>query len=124
MLLHTIVQQDPDVLEARGIELEREDMLFTIFIRKRIFPGGQLCPARLVADRARAAGFKVARQHSLQLHYAQTLQRWAVNLEAAKDRAISLTSQEVYDTYLRYLTGCERYFRNGKLDVVQFTLEC
>ena len=124
MLLHTIVQQDADVLKARGEKLEREDMLFTIFIRKRIFPGGQLCPARLVADHARAAGFTIARQHSLQLHYARTLNLWATALEAAEDRAIALTSREVYDTYRRYLTGCERYFRNGKLDLVQFTLEC
>jgi len=123
MLLHTIVQQDPDVLKARGLRLEREDMLFTIFIRKRIFPGGQLCPARLVADEARAAGFKIARQHSLQMHYARTLNCWATALEAAKERAIALTSQEVYDTYQRYLKGCEFYFRNGKLDLVQFTLE-
>ena len=50
------------------------------------------------------------------------IEPWAANLEAAKDRAISVASRDTYDTYMRYLTGCARYFRSGHLDVVQFTL--
>ena len=30
---------------------------------------------------------------------------WAANLEANKDNAIALQSQEVYDRYMHYLTG-------------------
>ena len=70
----------------------------------------------------RIVGFKVERVHSLQQHYARTLKQWLENLEAAKDKAIALTSQEVYDTYIHYLTGCSKYFRSGHIDVCQFTL--
>ncbi len=123
MLLHTIVHRDLDVLKARGVRMGREELRFANLIRRRIFPGGQLCPARLVEDRARAAGFEVVRQHSLQAHYARTLDLWAANLEAAKDRAVSIASRDAYDTYMRYLTGCAHYFRTGQPDVVQFTLQ-
>ena len=96
-------------------------MLFNKFILKTIFPGGQLRPAEVVRKYAEAGGFRVERVHSLRPHYARTLDAWAANLEAARDRAVALTSEDVYDTYMRYLTGCAHYFRSGHLDVVQFT---
>ena len=122
MLLHTIVQNDLETLARRGIELRHEDVLFAKFIRKRIFPGGQLCPPELVAAHARQGGFEVLRQHSLRPHYARTLDIWAANLETARERAVAVTSEETVRTYRLYLTGCARYFRSGHLDVVQFTL--
>ncbi|UBV02869.1 class I SAM-dependent methyltransferase, partial [Mycobacterium avium subsp. hominissuis] len=44
-------------------------------------------------------------------HYARTLNIWAANLEANKDKAIAIQSQEVYDRYMKYLTGCAKLFR-------------
>jgi cyclopropane-fatty-acyl-phospholipid synthase len=67
------------------------------------------------------AGWRVTREQSLQPHYAKTLEHWAANLEAARDRAIELTSREVYDMYMRYLTGCGHYYRIGAIDLVQFS---
>lgn len=58
----------------------------------------------------------------MQLHYARTLDIWAANLEAHRDEAIRIQSQEVYDRYMRYLTGCAKLFRQGYTDVNQFTL--
>ena len=75
-----------------------------------------------MAQHARQGGFEVLRQQSLRTHYARTLDIWAANLEAARERAVAVTSEETYDVYMRYLTGCARYFRSGHLDVVQFTL--
>ena len=122
MLLHTIVRATPEQMAARGIELTHEDVLFNKFIIKKIFPGGQLRPPEVAKRYAEAAGFKVTRMHSLQMHYARTLDQWAVNLEAAKEKAIAIASQDVYDTYMHYLTGCARYFRSTHLDLIQFTL--
>src|SRR5262245_8127633 len=121
MLLHSIVRPALDQLAERGLELSHEDVLFNKFILKKIFPGGQLRPAEVVRKYAEAGGFRVTRVHALQPHYALTLDAWAANLQAARDRAIALTSKEVYDTYMHYLTGCARYFRSGHLDVMQFT---
>lgn len=121
MLLHTIVKRSLAELNAMGLEITHDDVLFNKFILKAIFPGGQLRPVDVIKRYIEAGGFRIERVHPLRLNYARTLDTWAANLEAAHDRAIELTSQEVYDTYMHYLTGCARYFRNGHLDVVQFT---
>ena len=124
MLLHTIVQTDWNVLRRSGIPVTHEDVLFAKFIRERIFPAGQLCTPRIIIDHAERAGFTVTQTQSLRPHYARTLDIWAANLRAAKDRAIELTSQETYEMYMKYLTGCADYFRSGHNDVIQFTCEC
>jgi cyclopropane-fatty-acyl-phospholipid synthase len=121
LLLHTIVKRSLAEINALGLEVTHEDVLFNKFILKTIFPGGQLRPAEVVRKYAEAGGFRVERVHSLRPHYARTLDAWAVNLEAARERAVALTSPQVYDTYMHYLTGCARYFRSGHLDVIQFT---
>jgi cyclopropane-fatty-acyl-phospholipid synthase len=76
-----------------------------------------------VEKHAGAAGFKITRIQPLRLHYARTLEIWAAALEARKDEAIAIQSQEVYDRYMRYLTGCAELFEKGYTDVCQFTLE-
>jgi cyclopropane-fatty-acyl-phospholipid synthase len=122
MLLHTIVLPDAQTLKDRGIEVRHEHVVFAKFIRKYIFPGGQLPMPSQVIRHATDAGFKVDRVHPLQLHYARTLETWAANLSAAREKAIAIASQDVYALYMKYLTGCAAHFRSGHLDVVQFTL--
>lgn len=122
LLLHTIVHMDSDTLAERGLGLTHEDVLFTKFIGKKVFPGGQLAPPAVITDHARRAGFDIARIHPLGPHYARTLDLWSANLAANRDRACALTSPQVYDMYQHYLTGCARYFRSGHIDVMQFTL--
>ena len=56
------------------------------------------------------------------MHYAKTLDIWATALEARKDEAIAIQSEEVYERYMKYLTGCADLFRDGYTDVCQFTL--
>jgi cyclopropane-fatty-acyl-phospholipid synthase len=48
---------------------------------------------------------------------------WAAALEARKDEAIAIQSQEVYDRYMKYLIGCAELFRDGYTDLCQFTLD-
>ena len=96
---------------------------FVKFIMTEIFPGGRLPTVSMVETRARSAGFRVSRVQSLQPHYARTLDQWAAALEAHRDDAIAVQSQQVYDRYMKYLTGCADLFRGGYLDVNQFTLQ-
>jgi cyclopropane-fatty-acyl-phospholipid synthase len=124
MLLHTIVQTDWDALRRAGIAVTHEDVLFAKFIREKIFPGGQLCTPQIVIDHAERAGFRVVQTQSLRPHYARTLDMWAANLRAARRQATGLTSPEVYEMYMKYLTGCASYFRSGHDDVIQFTCAC
>jgi cyclopropane-fatty-acyl-phospholipid synthase len=92
------------------------------FIMAEIFPGGDLPQPKDVSGHAEHAGFEVTRVQSLRMHYARTLDCWSAALEANRERAVEIQSQEVYDRYLRYLTGCAELFRDGYIDVCQFTL--
>ena len=76
-----------------------------------------------VEEHATKAGFRISRVQSLRPHYAKTLDLWAAALEARRDEAIAIQSEEVYDRYMKYLTGCADLFRTGHTDVCQFTLE-
>jgi cyclopropane-fatty-acyl-phospholipid synthase len=122
LLLHTIVRLTFKERMALGLMLTHELVQFARFLLAEIFPDGWLPSPSTVEDRATQAGFKVARVHPLQPHYARTLDMWAAALRAKKDRAIALQSQEVYERYMYYLTGCAQLFRDGYINVNQFTL--
>ena len=122
MLLHTITALTLPQMADRKIPLTFEVARFVKFILTEIFPGGRLPSIEKVEEYATPAGFKLTRTQSLQLHYARTLDTWAEALEAHKDEAIAVQSEEVYDRYMHYLTGCAKGFRMGYIDVHQFTL--
>ena len=88
-----------------------------------IFPGGRLPSIDMVQEHSAAPGFTLTRRQSLQQHYARTLDLWADALRAHQAEAIELQSEEVYDRYMKYLTGCADLFRSGYIDVNQFTLQ-
>jgi cyclopropane-fatty-acyl-phospholipid synthase len=123
MLLHTITSLTMKQALERGVSLTFELARFLKFLMTEIFPGGQIPTIEMVQERSTDAGFNVTRIQSLQPHYARTLDSWAEALESHKDEAIALQSEEVYDRYMRYLTGCANGFRAGNSDVNQFTLE-
>lgn len=122
MLLHTILGHSQKQMHERGISLTMRDIRFTRFIYTEIFPGGQLPAQEDIAELAPAAGFTLERVQLLREHYARTLNIWAANLEANREKAIAIQSQEVYERYMHYLTGCENFFRKGISNVGQFTL--
>ena len=124
MLLHTIVLNTLSELEKLGVEIGAEDIAFAKFMIKEIFPGGQLRNPPSIERLANEAGFKVEHVEPLRLHYARTLDIWAETLNGAKQEAIELTSEEVFERYMKYLTGCADSFRKGFIDVIQFKLSC
>jgi cyclopropane-fatty-acyl-phospholipid synthase len=122
MMLHTIVKPSDEDFKARKLPLTMTKLKFFKFIMHEIFPGGRLPFVSDVEEHARKVGFRVERVQPLRLHYARTLEIWAAALEARKDEAIAIQSQEVYDRYMRYLTGCAELFTEGYTDICQFTL--
>lgn len=122
MLLHTILAYSQQQQHERGVSITMSDLRFMRFIGQEIFPGGQLPAQEDIFEFGEAAGFSIERVQLLQKHYERTLNIWAANLEANKDRAIAIQSQEVYDRYMHYLTGCENFFRRGISNVGQFTM--
>jgi cyclopropane-fatty-acyl-phospholipid synthase len=69
------------------------------------------------------SGWTITRTHSLQPHYARTLDDWATALHEHKDEAIELQGQVAYDRFDKYLVGCRDLFLKKVIDVNQFTME-
>lgn len=123
MLLHAITGLHVKQVVERGIPLTMEMAKFIRFIVTDIFPGGRLPMIEKVEDHSTKVGFTVARIQSLQPDFAKTLDFWAEALQAHRGEAIAIQSEEVYERYMRYLTGCAKAFRMGYIDCNQFTLK-
>jgi len=121
-LLHTILAYTQKQQHERGVSITMSDLKFMKFIGTVIFPGGQLPAQEDIFKFAGDAGFTVERVQLLQEHYERTLNIWAANLKANRERAIAIQSETVYERYMKYLTGCAKLFRQGYTDVDQFTL--
>ena len=122
MMLHTICGMSMEYARANGVPLTMELARFVKFLMTDIFPGGQLCKTEMVGELASSAGFTLVQTQSLQPHYARTLDIWAEALSSRRDEAIAMQSQEVYDRYMHYLTGCAKLFKQRQAEVNQFTL--
>jgi cyclopropane-fatty-acyl-phospholipid synthase len=113
--LQAILQDDYTVLATKDT--------YT-WIRKYIFPGGQLASVEAI-ERTLAAhtSLKIADRYSFNRHYVETLHRWRTRFEerAAEVQALGFdeTFRRMWSLYLAY---SEAGFRTGYLDVTQFTL--
>jgi cyclopropane-fatty-acyl-phospholipid synthase len=122
MVLQTILGHPLKRWPDMGIPITMSDLKFMRFIAKEIFPGGAIPCDEDIAEYSGAAGLSLEQTQYLNEHYVRTLDAWAANLEAAHDDAVAATSQEVYDRYMRYLTGCSDFFNRGISELGQFTL--
>ncbi|MBJ7341212.1 cyclopropane mycolic acid synthase family methyltransferase [Mycolicibacterium sp.] len=122
MLLHTITRASPDERVERNLPVTMTLLKFTKFIAEVIFPGGQIPIIAEVEKFAGEAGFTIDRIHKLREHYAKTLDIWAATLESKHDEAVALQGEEMYERYMKYLTGCSNFFHKGYTDLCQFTL--
>jgi cyclopropane-fatty-acyl-phospholipid synthase len=122
MLMHSIFTYPQSHWQEQGIPITMKDLKFLHFLGKEIFPGGQMCGEADIVELSQASGFALEEVQLLPQHYARTLDTWAANLEANRERAIAVQSEEVYDRFIHYLTGCAYLFRKGISNVGQFTL--
>jgi cyclopropane-fatty-acyl-phospholipid synthase len=122
MLLHTILAHTPKYFRDNGIAVTISDLKFMQFIGTEFFPGGQLPAAEDIIELSQTTDFSAQKVQLLRPHYARTLDMWAANLRANRERAIAVQSEEVYHRYMRYLTGCADFFRRGICNVGQFTV--
>ena len=122
MVLQTIMGHPLKRWPEMGIPIVMSDLKFMRFIAKEIFPGGAVPCDEDIVEFSGKAGFSLEQTQYLTDHYVRTLDMWATNLEGARDEAIAATSKEVYERYMRYLTGCSDFFRRGISELGQFTL--
>jgi cyclopropane-fatty-acyl-phospholipid synthase len=122
MVLQTIMGHPLKRWPELGIPITMTDLRFMRFIAAEIFPGGAVPSDEDVIEYSTGAGFSVEALQKMTAHYVRTLDTWSKKLEAARDDAIAVTSVEVYDRYMRYLTGCSDFFQRNVSEVGQFTL--
>jgi cyclopropane-fatty-acyl-phospholipid synthase len=117
MTVQSSVAYHPYDLNARGKKITFETTRFIKFMLTEIFPGGRLPSTGMMVEHGEKAGFVVPEPISLRPSYVKTLHLWGDALEANKDKAIEIQSEEVYERYMKYLRGCEHYFSDEMLDV-------
>jgi cyclopropane-fatty-acyl-phospholipid synthase len=117
MTVQSSVSYHPYDMHARGKKLTFETARFIKFILTEIFPGGRLPSTAMMVEHGEKAGFIVPEPLSLRPHYIRTLRIWGDALEANKAKAIEITSEEVFERYIKYLRGAEYYFTDEVLDV-------
>jgi len=113
--IQAILQDDYTVLATRDT--------YT-WIRKYIFPGGQLASVPAIERTLKAhTSLRISDNYSFGRHYAETLRRWR---ETFEDRADDVAKLGFDETFRRmwslYLAYSEAGFRTGYLDVSQLTM--
>jgi cyclopropane-fatty-acyl-phospholipid synthase len=94
------------------------------FIRRYVFPGGQVpSPGVLRAD-AQGAGLRLTARQGYGSSYARTLAEWRRRFDAAWPTIADLGFDERFKRMWQYyLSYCEGGFRSGRTDVSQIVLE-
>ena len=92
------------------------------FIRRYVFPDGDLVPSSAVIKNAEAAGFELRDVESLREHYIATLRQWVTRLEANEAQARALTSDVTYRVWRLYMAASAYGFRIGRIGVIQSLL--
>ena len=110
MTIQSTTSYHPYDMADRGKTLTFETLRFVKFIITEIFPGGRIPTTVMMQEHGEKAGFAVPEALSLRPHYIKTLGIWGDALEANRDKAIEIPSEEVYDRYMKYLRGCQDYF--------------
>jgi cyclopropane-fatty-acyl-phospholipid synthase len=110
MTVQSSVSFHPYDQKARGVRVTIETVKFIKFLITEIFPGGRLPTTAMMVEHGENAGFVVPEPLSLRKHYVKTLRIWGDSLEANREKAIEIQSEEVYERYMKYLRGCEFHF--------------
>jgi len=117
MTIQSNISYHPEEFRARGIPLSIDVLKFIKFMVTDIFPGARLPSSQMMRTHGETGGFTIGNLVSLREHYVRTLTLWGDALEANKDKAIEIQSQEVYDNYMKYLRGCAQKFADEYIDV-------
>lgn len=91
----------------------------TLFIQRRVFPGGELTTLERVLEAAERAGLEPLDVENLRPHYALTCRAWVRRLEEVRDACVELVGEETFRTWRLYLAGSARNFEAGHLAVHQ-----
>lgn len=92
------------------------------FVRRYVFPDGEIVPLWRTLETAESAGFEVRDVEDLREHYATTLRHWLDRLERAWEAAVAEVSAARARLWRLYLAGSAHQFAHGHLAVHQALL--
>ena len=91
----------------------------SLFLLRKVFPGGELPALADVVRVAEETGFEVLDVENLRPHYALTCRAWVRNLQANEEVCRRLVGRETYRTWLLFLAASALAFEEGLTDVYQ-----
>jgi cyclopropane-fatty-acyl-phospholipid synthase len=94
----------------------------TLFLQRKVFPGGELATLATVIREAGRAGFEVLDVESLRPHYALTCRHWVERLQHNATECLKHVDRETYRTWLLYLAGSALSFEAGATDLYQILM--
>lgn len=95
----------------------------TLFLQRKVFPGGELVHLAEVVREAERAGFEVRDVQDFRRDYALTCRAWVSRLLQNADTCTALVGLEIYRTWLLYLAASAVSFEDGVTDAAQITFE-
>lgn len=94
----------------------------TLFLRNRVFPGGELPHLSDLIRDAENAGFEVLDVENLRPHYALTTRAWVERLQQRREECIRAAGAETWRTWVLYLAGSAVNFEEKQTEVHQMLL--
>lgn len=85
----------------------------TRFLRRRVFPGGELPRLSSVLRAAELAGLEVIDLDNVRLHYARTCRDWVTRLERNAETCLRHVDMETHRTWRLYLAASAVSFEDG-----------
>lgn len=116
LALNDAISQGPRAGEKLPLPLTDQ------FMRRYVFPDGEILPLADTVAAAEAAGFEVRDVESLREHYGRTLRQWVANLEGAWDRAVAEVGGERARIWRLYMSASAYQFEAANLSLHQTLL--
>ena len=94
----------------------------SLFVRRYVFPGGELMHLHEMIRAAERGGFEVLDVENLRPHYALTCRLWEQRLAANREAALRLVDEPTFRTWRVWLAGCVLSFEDGFNSIYQVLL--
>jgi len=91
----------------------------SLFVRRKIFPGGELIHLGETIRYAEEAGFEVLDVENLRPHYARTCRLWEERLAAQRETALQLVDEPTFRAWRIWLAASSLSFEEGASSIYQ-----
>lgn len=116
-----------DLLSPEGLFLNHaiarpqgvKDDAASLFVRRQIFPGGELIHLCEAIREAEDAGFEVLDVENLRPHYARTCRLWGEQLAGNREAALRLVDEATFRAWRIWLAASSLSFEEGLDSVYQ-----